>query len=198
MKRLISFLISVLLTFAVKNLFAYTITHTDYTDNTVVSTTTQNSNENSMVNLLNGNLDYTNLSQTAGITGNQILSSTITYSNIAANAFSNIVSSTSGTSSDQSNSIVSKSITTVGGKVLLIASIFYTGTATATETFSITRGGTSIGGGTTQLSTLNTKNYSITMVVLDTPVAGTYTYKLTHTNTGTINNYTFIAMEVRN
>lgn len=85
--------------------YAYTITHSDYTSGGTISASGQNTNENNIVNVINGNLDTTNIAANGvgttqiaaqAVTAAKIANNTITASQIANNTITDTQISTSG------------------------------------------------------------------------------------------------------
>lgn len=122
-----------------------------------------------------------------------------------------IQSSVSGSTTDRANTITTKAITTTGGTVLIFAlaavSCSQAGSGSsffADLEFNVTRGGTSIPGAKARVqaasSTSNIFITSPTIVAIDAPTAGTYTYNFTYllaTGTGgSIVGYSFILLEL--
>jgi hypothetical protein len=85
---------------------AYTITHNDYSSGGSVSAAGQNTNENAIVNVINGNIDTTNIAANGvgttqiaaqAVTAAKIANNTITDTQITANGLTGNVDFTSGT-----------------------------------------------------------------------------------------------------
>lgn len=125
---------------------------------------------------------------------------------------SQVQSSVSGATSDLGTTITTKSITTTGGSVLILAAVTISASQVGSGSsffFSlstdVTRGGTSIPGGKTRVeaasSATNIFRASPTIVAVDTPAAGTYTYNFTYSvDTGTspsVGNYSLILVELK-
>lgn len=137
---------------------------------------------------------------TAGtITTTQIAASTITGSNIAASTITasklslvagdiTQVASSANTASVHGTDITTASITTTGGSVLIagFANILMTGISGLTGVhIDITRDNTAITGGVSKVGTnlgagTAIQTYCIPVMVIDTPAAGTYTYKMSY------------------
>lgn len=160
---------------------AYTITHNDYTANSVVSSAGQNTNENTIVTVINGNLDNTNVtagglinsnlaastltgakflsntitgstSNTVGATAGNIQQGTVSAQDLRSGASSTSTVAASAGTTDQATAIATATVTTIGGYVVLYASTYPScATATCTATYVVTRGGTAIAGGKCQV-----------------------------------------------
>lgn len=232
------------------------ITHNDYSSGSTITASAQNSNENTIVNVINGNLDSTNIAASGvattniaagAVTAAKIANNTITDTQISANGLnanvdlaSGTVQGTSANSSGTQGSIkqgtistpdlranavtlavssnalngvslqgdttiLSKSITTIGGNVLVIAKAVVRCTANQPLFYATIDNGTSL------LSYCsNEQGASITsspwvgncsLMALDTPAAGTYTYSLKWTSTAncavTSQAQDLIAVELR-
>lgn len=196
-------------------------------DGTVSATGAFNLNSHKITNLTNGSsaqdaVAFTQLSSgnaiTAGgiasatITTTQIASATILTGNIASGAVTQVQSSTSGASADKTTIITTKSITTTGGAVLIMATATLGGSQAgsgasffADMSTAVTRGGTSIVGARTRAefasSAANAFFSPHTIVAVDTPTAGTYTYNFTYEldsgTSPTIASYSLVLVELK-
>lgn len=153
---------------------------------------------------------------TAGtITSTQIASGTISNTqlatgtakaNLASGDITQVASSTLTSNADGSRTITTKAITTTGGTVLILASVSI-GLSTTTSggiTAVVTRGGTAIPGATGSNSNVNTAGSNgaleATIMAVDTPAAGTYTYQFTYDITGSspsLTAYSLILVELK-
>lgn len=76
--------------------YAGLVTHTDYTSGATITATLQNTNENAIINEINGNLDSTNI-RTNGIVTANITDGSVTTSKLANNAVTLSKFDTAGT-----------------------------------------------------------------------------------------------------
>ena len=181
--------------------YSYTITHNDYVDKAPVTALGQNTNENTIYALINGNLDSTNFISTASIQGNQIANNTITYSNKAANASTQIIYGAVGTSSSKQSSIIAApSIQTVGGTVVISAVVYYQCSSGNTDFIDVTNGSNGLGGAAFSERVCSDNNYyTVNFYTLDVgEPAGNYTYNLSYSGHGTIRGYSIMLVELRN
>lgn len=130
---------------------------------------------------------------------------TVSTPDLRANAVTQTQAALDTNSTVNSTSITSKSITTVGGPVLIMAtysaSILSNGSA-ANLQLTVDRGGTAIHGGFTSMSrtTASTTQTELVICTVDTPVAGTYTYVLrsdSSTGVSSTNGFSLVLVELR-
>jgi hypothetical protein len=120
------------------------------------------------------------------ITGSNIAASTITKSNLSLSAGDiTQVQSSTATTSTHGTDITTVTITTTGGKVLLIgsATINMAGAPSSVGvSIAITQGNTGIVGAESVglIGSNISATFPMSLVVVDTPAAGTYTYKLSY------------------
>jgi len=120
---------------------------------------------------------------TANSGGSQgaITQGTISTPDFRANAVTQVQSADSGdTAGITSSTIVSKSITTTGGKVLILAHVnFNWSSGSAASNFQILRDTTQLNGMWAQATATSTLfTTPVAIMGVDSPAAGTYTYKL--------------------
>lgn len=131
---------------------------------------------------------------------------------ISANAISQALSSSNGTSTDRTTTATTQVITSTGGPIIITAYVNVSVTTqtsgvtgTCAVTMSVTRGGTSITGGTAACQTTTGTNgqlqlFTPALQIIDTPTAGSYTYNLTYVTVGTspsLNSYSLVLVELK-
>lgn len=139
---------------------------------------------------------------------------TVSTPDLRANAVTQIGYVGSGTSSDLT-ALDTRTITTIGGPVLIMASAALSGNPSSSvlgafnvnTELRVTRGGTSITGGASSAwvsfpaASSHAQVLNPVVITVDTPAAGTYTYNLTYAiSAGTVNgvsSYGFTVVELR-
>lgn len=113
MKKLTAVVVTSLL--AISPSYAGLITHTDYTSGAAISAAGQNTNENAIVNEINGNLDNNNIKPASGITVNKLES--IGATGMVITDSSGFLTTTAGNVTSASTFTITGSITPSGGLV---------------------------------------------------------------------------------
>ncbi len=135
-----------------------------------------------------------------GSAGN-IAQGTISTPDLRSGSVTQVIISATGASADEATVITTANITTVGGKVLILAraDFFTDGTSAGGQTWCVTRGGTSITGGQTNTTTPINNASSVNLAIVDSPSAGNYTYNFTRTTSAhvTISAYSLVLIELR-
>lgn len=158
---------------------AYTITHNDYTSNSAVTAAGQNTNENNIVNLLNGNIDTTNISSSAGILYSQLAANTITNSTQTAKV--------NGT---YATSLSTNTITTTGGTILGIGhcDLAFSADGSSQIDFNVMvlEDGANFPGNSTRffvagVSQLSNQIFPMPISFMRQPSAGTHNYSVGYT-----------------
>lgn len=134
----------------------------------------------------------------------------ITTAQLASGAVTQVQVSNSGSSLDGATAITTKSITTTGGAVLVLATACLQDTSagtfhTTTVGITVTRAGTAFGGNTATAvysgagSTNITYAQTLTINAVDTPTAGTYTYRLTGSTSNALTalGYSLVLVELK-
>lgn len=148
----------------------------------------------------------------SGGSAREISQGTISTPDFRANAVTQQQTSASG-SVVTNTTITSKSITTIGGPVLIVASASLDGVngtilgqSQAYLQTSVDRGGTAIPGATQEmlirgyLTTGSQQIFPCSIMAVDTPAAGTYTYNFNYANGGgftSVNEYSLVLIELR-
>lgn len=132
----------------------------------------------------------------SGGSAQEISQGTISTVDLRANAVTQIQSSTN-TASSHGTDITTVTITTTGGKVLLMAFANINVSASSNNagvSVDITQGNTAITGGRSVANLgggiTGTQQFTLHVCVVDSPVAGTYTYKFSYT----IQNGSFVSL----
>lgn len=188
------------------NVFADTVTHTDYTEQSVISSSLQNTNENAIYTAINGNISGSTAN--SGGSAVNIKQGTISTPDIRRSAVLNYGYSVSSTlSASESNTLKNVTLTSIGYPVLLIGNVSYTFPAgfdhsTALK-IDITEGTNGIGGASCTVlysnSLTNETSESCVIYSIYTPIAGFYTYNLSSNyNTTYLITSSLTVIELRN
>jgi hypothetical protein len=167
----------------------------------------KNSNMSAGVSLDMGSHKITSVTQ--GTTTGDAISYPVSTAQLSANAVTQAVASGSTGGTDLGTTIATRSITTSGGAVLIMASANLqttTGGSGAQVTAVVTRGGTAITGNQSQYfysPAATIVNETVSIVCVDTPAAGSYTYNFTCAvtsgsgSTPTVNMYSIVLVELK-
>lgn len=199
--------------------YAGLLSHNDYTSGSVITAAGQNTNENNIVNMINGNIDSSNLSNGA-VTDAKIAPSTITedkfvpvlvssfdfvYSTVTLHLlpdFASLVSSApvyassaTGTSSDQSTTLLSTSVYSTGYPIFIAANGYFTASSNNSDCVlieAVTRDGTGLkgciqaSGNSANPGVTTHMDIGISCIDVAPPV-GTHTYTLTYSESFCVN-----------
>lgn len=191
--------------------WGYVITHNDYTSNTTITASGQNTNENNIVNVINGNLDSTNITANTlpGSTANSggsagsIQQGTISSPDFRTNAVSTTaVNGGSGHTTIYDTVITSTSITTIGQNVLVLANCDIRSLGTANMRVAILEDGNNIANNDAVFFNGSGIDYEnpVPIMLVRKPAAGVHTYSIgskTFGGSPSVGSCILIAIELR-
>lgn len=158
---------------------------------------TQGANKSFLMDDGSGNGSWTTITGSTANSGGSagtVTQGTISTPDLRANAVTQaVISNTATPFGITGNAVGSRTITTIGGPVFIVATCYVTGSVVTVATLD--RSGTQIPGGSAGNTGLTD---DFTIVALDTPAAGTYTYNLKVNGTGiAIQYFSIVAIELR-